>query len=68
MDTEGRAPLHTAVCNRQVEVIRYLIASESEGGAGVDVTQKTAYGKSACDEARLRKLSDIVSMLEKVGA
>ncbi|KAM7540974.1 hypothetical protein Aperf_G00000023396 [Anoplocephala perfoliata] len=66
LDSEGRAPLHTAVCNRQVEVIRYLIASESEGGAGVDVTQKTAYGKSACDEARLRNLSEIISVLEKV--
>ncbi|KAM3179084.1 hypothetical protein ACTXT7_001304 [Hymenolepis weldensis] len=66
LDTEGRAPLHTAVCNRQLEVIRYLTSPESEGGAEVDVNQKTIYGKTACDEARIRKLSEIVSMLEKV--
>nr|CDS32352.1 Asparaginase glutaminase [Hymenolepis microstoma] len=68
LDSEGRAPLHTAVCNRQLEVIRYLISPESEGGANVDVNQKTAYGKTACDEARTRKLSEIVSMLQKVSA
>lgn len=66
LDAEGRAPLHTAVCNRQLEVIRYLISPESEGGAKVDVNQKTIYGKTPCDEARIRKLSEIVSMLEKV--
>ncbi|VDN97775.1 unnamed protein product [Rodentolepis nana] len=52
----------------QLEVIRYLISPESEGGANVDINQKTAYGKTACDEARTRKLSEIVSMLEKVAA
>ncbi|VDK38011.1 unnamed protein product [Taenia asiatica] len=64
LDLQGRAPLHTAVCHRQVEIVRYLISSEAEGGAGVDVLQKTSYGTTAYEEALQRNLPEIVALLK----
>ncbi|KAL5112506.1 L-asparaginase [Taenia crassiceps] len=64
LDLQGRAPLHTAVCHRQVELVRYLIFPEAEGGAGVDALQKTSYGKTAYEEALQRDLPEIVSLLK----
>nr|CDS15566.1 Asparaginase glutaminase [Echinococcus granulosus] len=64
LDLEGRAPLHTAVCHRQLEIVRYLISPETEGGAEVDPLQKTSYGTTAHEEALQRNLPEIVSLLK----
>ncbi|VDM21442.1 unnamed protein product [Hydatigera taeniaeformis] len=65
LDLQGRAPLHTAVCHRQLESVRYLISPEAEGGAGVDVLQKTSYGTTAYEEALQRNLPEILSLLKQ---
>lgn len=64
LDLQGRAPLHTAVCHRQVEIVRYLISPENEGGAGVDALQKTSYGTTAYEEALQRNLPEIAALLK----
>lgn len=57
-DYDGRTPLHLAVCENQIEVVKHLI------NKGVHLTPKDRWGNTPVDDAQKFKQNEIRTLLE----